>query len=500
MSNVTAPRIDYTNKDYQSLVDGMLALARERLPEWTDHSPNDLGIAVAEMVGYLGDVLCYYTDRALNESFLDTAAERSSVVNLLRLIGYELRPPTSASADLTLYFDLTPTGIVTIPLGMTFETQIRVDDQPVRFRYNRPDLSIDTATLPTGSLDGKSYLIYQTLPVVQVDQAVPQETVGSSDGSAAQRFRLAHRPLMLDTLVLRVDEGAGSVVWSRRETLLDSSATDQHYTVRRDADEYAWIAFGDGKHGRVPRRGLNNITAEYLVGGGAKGNVAPQTITKIVTPVGTLKKASNLGPATGGDDAEPADEAAVLAPRQFRSMDRAVTTQDYESHALRLGVGKARARAANWNRIELFVAPAGGGYPTETLKQDLLRYFDTKRMLSSIVEVLDPVYVSTYVEGTLEVEPYVFRQQIQQQVESAIQAHLSFDRRAFQDTLYLSKIYEAIEQIPGVFAVNVTRFARTDSTVPLPPNGKLEFGWNEIPVAGQPSGILLTQVTGGRGA
>ena len=146
------------------------------------------------------------------------------------------------------------------------------------------------------------------------------------------------------------------------------------------------------------------------------------------------------------------------------------------------------------------MAPSGGGYPTETLKQDLLRYFNTKRMLSSIVEVLDPVYVSTFVEGTLEVEPYVFRQQIQQQVESAIQAHLSFEQRSFQDTLYLSKIYEAIEQIPGVFAVNITRFARTESTVLLPANGKLEFGWNEIPVTGHPSGILLTQVTGGRGA
>lgn len=500
MPNVTPPRIDYTGKDYRALVDGMLALAREHLPEWTDHSPNDLGVTLTELMAYMGDVMLYYTDRALNESFLDTAAERSSVVNLLRLIGYELRPPTTATADLTLYFDAAPTATVTIPLGATFETQIKVDNQPIRYRYERPNLIVNTAALPLGTLDGKTYRVYETLPVSQVDLVIPQEIIGSSDGSPGQRFRLVQRPLIADSLVVLVDEGAGLVPWDRKDSLLESSGNAAHYTLRRDADEYAWIGFGDGVRARIPRRGLNNIVARYEVGGGSKGNVAPRMIAKANPPIGSLAKVANMGPATGGADAEPAEDAAVLAPRQFRSMDRAVTASDYETHALRLGVGKARARAANWNRIELFVAPAGGGYPTETLKQDLMRYFEQKRMLTSIVDVLDPVYVPVFVEGTIEVEPYVFRQQVRQQVEAAIQTLLSFKERRFQDTVYLSKIYETIENLPGVFSVNVTRFARPDSPAPLPATGKLEFGWNEIPISGQTEGILLTQVTGGLGA
>jgi baseplate J-like protein len=502
MPEIAAPRIDYTNKDYQSLVAELLDVARERLPQWTDHSPNDAGVVLTELFAYMGDVVLYYTDRALNEGFLDTAVERRSLVNLLRLIGYELRPSRPASADITLLFDPDYPETVTIPTNAEFDTQIKVDNKPIRFRYLGPNLSLDTSVMPVVPWpDQKVYRRYDVLPVVQVDQKVDGEIVGSSDGSAGQQFRLAKKPLIDDSLVLRVDEGGGPVVWTRQPSLLHSRGADLHFTLRRDADEYAWVAFGDNRYGHAPRRGFNNITADYVVGGGVKGNVPPGTIAKAVTTIPRLKKTANEKAANGGMDIESVQDAAARAPRQFRSMDRAVTTQDYESHALSLGVGKARARAASWNRIELYIAPAGGGYPTDTLKQDLLRYFEQKRMLTSIVDVLDPEYVPVFIEGVLEVEPYVFQQRVRQGAEAAVQHFLGFDQRRFEDVLYLSKIYEAIEAVPGVNSVTITRFARPDSLTALPESGKLTFEWDQIPVAGHPTGIDFgTNVTGGVGA
>jgi uncharacterized phage protein gp47/JayE len=501
MTQVQPPRINYTNKDYESLVTALLDVAQERLPEWTDHSANDLGVVLTELFAYMGDVTLYYTDRALNEGFLDTAIERRSLVNLLRLIGYELRPSRPASADLTLLFDKDAAGSVVVPKGSEFETEIKIEGRPLRFRYLRADLPIDRSALQVVSWpDRKQYRRFDSLPVVQVDQVAEGEIVGSSDGTPGQRFRLAQRPLIDESLVLRVDEGSGPDVWTARTSLLESHPADPHFTLRRDAEEYTWVEFGDGRYGRIPRRGFNSITADYLVGGGAKGNVASQTIAKVVTTIDKLKKSSNEARATGGMDAESVQDAAARAPRQFRSMDRAVTAQDYENHALRLGVGKARARAPGWNRVELFVAPAGGGYPTDTLKQDLLRYFEQKRMLTTILEVHDPAYVPVDVQGELDVEPYFFQLQVQLAAQAAIQKLLSFDERRFQDVLYLSKIYEAIENVPGVNFVLIKRFSRPDSVTDLPESGKLDFDWNEIPVARRALGIDFTKVTGGVGA
>src|SRR5258705_2225406 len=147
MTQVQPPRINYTNKDYESLVTALLDVAQERLPEWTDHSSNDLGVVLTELFAYMGDVTLYYTDRALNEVVLDTAIERRSLVNLLRLIGYELRPSRPASADLTLLFDKDAAGSVVVPKGSEFETEIKVAGKPLRFRYLRADLPIDRTAL-----------------------------------------------------------------------------------------------------------------------------------------------------------------------------------------------------------------------------------------------------------------------------------------------------------------------------------------------------------------
>src|SRR5262249_50738297 len=106
----STPTIDYTKKDFQSLRQAMLDLARYRLPERTDRSPGDLGMVLVDLFAYMGDVILYYQDRIANESFLSTAVERRSVLNALRLIGYELAPPIPARAELTLFFNPPPNG------------------------------------------------------------------------------------------------------------------------------------------------------------------------------------------------------------------------------------------------------------------------------------------------------------------------------------------------------------------------------------------------------
>lgn len=490
-------RIDYTDKDYASLRQAMLELAREKLPAWTDHSPNDLGVLLLELFAYMGDIMLYYQDRIAAESYLDTAVERRSVVNLLRLIGYELRPPTPASADLTLLFAHDATGLVTIDTGTEFQTTAQATGEPVRFQYLRQPLTVDMDLLPIRPhTDGQDYKRFETLPVVQVDSVVTGEILGSSDGSAGQRFRLSGVPLIDGTLEVMVDEGAGPRLWERRPSLFQSQPEDEHYAVSRDEHDVAWVVFGDDKYAKIPARGRNNLTASYRVGGGPKGNVPAHTITE--ADIDQLELVFNEGPAAGGAEVEPSGEAAQRGPQLFRTMGRAVTARDYEVHARQFGVGKARARAAGWNRIDLFIAPVGGGLPSDTLKEDLRAYFEDKRIMTSIVEMRDPTYASVYIEGTLEVEAYYFTQQVQEQVESAVRGLLAFDNVSFEAKLYLSKVYEAIEAIQGVRGVNISRFARADSTTGLPQDGTLRFGWNEIPQAGYEKGIQFLEVIGGR--
>lgn len=489
--------IDYTAKDYTAIRQAMLDLAKEKLPAWTDHSPNDLGVVLVELFANLGDSLFYYLDRLANESYLATAVERRSVMHLLRLIGYELRSPQPATAELTLLFTADATGSVTVNSGAHFQTTADTAREVIGFQYVRDPITIDLDALPTFThSDDEVYKRFATLPVQQVDGRENNVLLGSSAGIADQRFALGRAPLIDGTLQVDVDEGTGFKAWTVQASLLNSRSTDEHCIVRRDESGKAWVIFGDNQYGKIPRRSTDNLRVSYSVGGGTKGNVAAYTIVE-GPGIGGLEGVFNVQPATGGADAEAIEEAAVRGPRVFRTMGRAVTAHDYETQAMRFGVGKARARAGGWNRIELFVAPVGGGQPTDTLKADLRDYFEDKRMLTALLDIRDPTYINVFIEGELEVEAYYFADQVQQKAQDAVADLLVFEKVDFEDRLYISKVYEAIEAIEGVKGVNISRFARSDAMQPLPESGSLTFGWSEIPRAGYDAGIQLT-VSGGR--
>ncbi|MBB6253159.1 putative baseplate assembly protein [Nitrospirillum iridis] len=473
----STPIIDYTNKDYQSLRQAMLALAHHRLPEWTDQSPADLGMVLVDLFAYMGDVVLYYQDRIANESFLQTAVERRSVLNALRLVGYGLAPPTAASAELTLFFKPPTLGgatIVTVPGGAQFTSVATAEIGPQIFEYLGADLDIDLASdqvVPTAN--GK--LAYIGLPVMQ-SAVQPTAVIGSSTGEPNQSFALPSTPVILDTLVVEVNEGAGWVTWRRVDSLLYETASDGGLTLSRaeDRDYYvefdeadiARVCFGDGTYGRVPPTATNNIRATWHVGGGSAGNVPANTITTLKTAVPRLAAVSNPAAAAGGTDHEDINHAKSFGPLAFRSGQRAVTLNDYVALAQQAGgVAKVRASAPTWNTIELYVAPAGDVATTvpEALRRRLIAYFEDKRMAGTFVEILDATYIPIDVGIEIVYDKRYQMAAVRQAAEAAVQGLLAFANVDFGRPLYLSDVYGTVEAVAGVTAMTVTRFRRGDS-------------------------------------
>ncbi|MCG3111971.1 MAG: putative baseplate assembly protein [Candidatus Manganitrophus sp. SB1] len=97
------PVIDYVTKDYEGFRQGMLNQIPLLLPNWTDRSESDFGVALIELYAYVADILSYYQDRIANEAYLPSATQRRSVVELLRLIDYRIDPGLAASV--WIHFD-----------------------------------------------------------------------------------------------------------------------------------------------------------------------------------------------------------------------------------------------------------------------------------------------------------------------------------------------------------------------------------------------------------
>ena len=237
--------------------------------------------------------------------------------------------------------------------------------------------------------------------------------------------------------------------------------------------------------GAIPAPG-SIIKVSYRVGGGSQGNVAPDTIQTIIdAPQLALLGAqvTNPGAATGGAERESIAHAVSHAPQVFRSLKRAVTTQDYEALALDFkGVGKVLAEGTSWNVVTLFVAPAGGGQVSDVLEANLLAYFEDKRPISTIIEIEDVDYVPIYVTAHIGVKSYYSSEEVKGHVQQAVSTLLAFEHVTFQQTVYLSKFYEAIEAIEGIAFVNISEFRREgQSSGVVEPSGKIELGAHEIP-------------------
>jgi hypothetical protein len=506
MASVQA--IDYTNKDYASLRRAMLELARYRLPEWTDRSPSDLGVLLVDLFAYMGDIVLYYQDRIANECFLQTAVERRSVVNLLRLIGYELSPPAPAAVELTLVFNVPAPGastIATIPNGAQFGSDAKAPGGRQIFEYQGPTLTIDLSSDQVAVRpDGKR--AYRGLPLLQ-SAAQPTVVLGSSTGEPNQLFAIPSRPVILDTLVVEVNEGAGWVPWTRRGSLLYefapdgrvsfSSADARDYYVQFDEEDVCRVHFGDGVYGGRPPAGTNNIRATYRVGGGASGNVPANAITTLLTPIPLLGSVTNPYAAAGGADHENVGHAKQFGPLTFRSGQRAVTLSDYVALAHQAGgVAKVRAAAPSWNVIQLYVAPEGDTLRPvpEELRRRLVSYFEDKRMAGTFVEILSAAPVPIDVGLEVVFDRRYRADAVRQAVDVAVRDLLAFRSVDFGQPLYLSDLYATVEDVPGVAAMTVTRFRRRDSQAAAQ-SDEMQAGLRALAVNGSSgvAGVRLTE-------
>jgi len=510
--------IDYLARDFSSFRKALVDLIPAKIPEWTDRSEADLGVVLIELFAYMGDILSYYQDRLANESFLNTAQERRSVIDHLRLIGYEPAGAAPASAALSVVVGNDRNGVVEIRPGDQFATATSRERRSVTFEYvqDKP-LLIDLSQLTANSAhkaDGSVRTGFKeataAIPVVE-GKTIVNEVIGVSDGTANQRYRLAQPNVLRDSIQIVTDTTPPGPPWRLRKnlafsepafteeqllalqtqghiasTLAFSRNPDRDYAIETDENEVTTVIFGDGQYGEIPPVAAR-ILATYRTGGGSVGNVGARQITIVGrSPQLQLLAAEvfNPDPASGGAERETVEQAVKYAPTVFSSMQRAVTADDYTAQArLFPGVSKARAEATNWNFITLYIAPTGDGeLPTDILKRDLLAYFEDKRMMTTFLQIGNPDYVKIEIQASVTAQSFFKASDVQANAEAAIQNLLDFSNVDFKQILYLSEIYRVIEAVPGVHDVFVSRFQRAGVAEDLTSDGRILMGQNEIPV------------------
>jgi len=103
-ANKKYPLIKYTSRDFNSIRRDLTDYAKRYYPNtFKDFSEAGFGSLMLDSVSYIGDILSFYLDYSVNETFLDTAIEYDNIIKIGKQLGYKFQGNPSSFGEVNLY-------------------------------------------------------------------------------------------------------------------------------------------------------------------------------------------------------------------------------------------------------------------------------------------------------------------------------------------------------------------------------------------------------------
>lgn len=354
------------------------------------------------------DVLAYnthynalYHNLAVNESFLDSAVKRSSVVSKAKELGYV---PTSAKC------------------AQAVLKVVMVDGD----NDAAGQISFAKYTPFTTSIDGTNYTFYATSSYTasDVDNTYTFEDVEVKQGTllsntfeyngTVNSFVIPNPGIDTSTLVVTVNQSAGSAVssvYTASSTVLSAGGDDPVYFLKELDDNYYEIEFGNGVVGKSLDSG-NEIVVQYIVPDGSVANGARTFTYSGSAPLGISSSdiyVVTTTPAFNGAEPEDVESIKFNAPRQYTAQNRCVTIEDYKTvikslypTAESLHVwGGEDVTPPEYGKVFISVKPQDADTLTTEEKEYILDTILSPRKMINIEPVfVDPDYLYVEIDAT----------------------------------------------------------------------------------------------------
>lgn len=112
MANKKRTPVKYTSREFATIKSDLVEYAKRYYPEsYRDFGEASFGALMMDTVSYVGDILSFYLDYQVNESFLDSAAEYNNVIRLARQQGYKNKGVPS-TAGMVEFFIVVPANSI----------------------------------------------------------------------------------------------------------------------------------------------------------------------------------------------------------------------------------------------------------------------------------------------------------------------------------------------------------------------------------------------------
>lgn len=496
--------IDYTSRDFYSLREDMINRVRANVPSWSGTDPADFGVALVDAFAYMGDIANYYIDRVVNESFITTATQRSSIINYARSVGYSVSGYRAATA--TIKIGNSKSTSLTLPQNTVVYADIVVDNLIKRVKFTTDsDVTVNgntawsTSTTTVGVTQGVPVANALTPNSVQVEPGVYGIKLSTSNGLPDQQFRLADNNVVDGSVKVYVKYGNVYVPWTEVTEFSIYSKASTVYTVAIDDNDYLNVGFGDGVSGAIPPNS-SEIWVSYRIGDGSLGNIAAGDIRETVSsilyvPGQTLTDftqyitVGNENASLGGMDPESNEAIRVGVSLMAGTIRRAVTLTDYENISfVASNLGKVKAYANSFTSVSLFVAPkrnevdpsvsanvvdlypgwaSENGVPTSptsemnALLEDVASVVNDYTQIGVTVTTTPVYYTPIYISYSFTPVVNYTGTDVKANIDARLRERFSYANMKIADQITPELVLKEIYSVPGVTAATVTKLSNS---------------------------------------
>lgn len=426
--------VGYLDRSYEQIKQSLINRLVINTPEITDHTENNPLIIILSMFAGVAEMLNLYIDSMAKEAFLGTARRYSSLIKLSRLIDYSVKAKNYSTADV-LFSLRDSNGDPTTSLG---DIIIVKNTLLVASVSNIPFRVINDIIIPAGSPNNYG-AVGQYIEVIG-------DILGMTNGSVGQIVSISS-DYVHKSMTLTID----GEIWNLYNSFGLMSSSTKGFIINIDEEGLAFIQFGDGINGKIPL--INKtIFGDYKTSLGSLGNVPPNSINTItftgVLPLGLVLVVTNPDYSNGGTDFESIEDIRNRAPRSLRTLERAVTYQDYIDLALLVpGVGAAEVRFCCGKFISLYIVPSTTGIATTALLNQVRDYMECKKMITTQIDYIPAGITKIWVKGKIYGKPLALSTALYNQTVDALDKEFGFSKVQINRKISISDITAVVEGI-----------------------------------------------------
>ena len=405
---MTTPNLPVDNLDFDAIKTSLKDFLRNQ-DKFKDYDFEGSGMNILlDLLAYNTHYQAFYANMVANETFIDSAVKRQSVVSLAKQLGYTPRSYRASTATIDIVWSnpsaafrasvargevfVNRGDIFTATGGGSVFTFIPIENYKVVAEGN--DCVVRNMEIKEGRLQTFTYVV--------------------NAADTAQRFIIPDTRVDTSTMRVRVTRSPKDTtgildIWTPISDInsVDGS-TNAYFLQEIDKQRYE-VQFGDGIVGRKPADG-NAIILEYLVTRGDEAN-GIQTFryngsitTAGVTPSVSVAINEQGIPQSsyGGSEPEDIDSIRYYAPRNYQAQERTVTAEDYKTILTREYTsadsiqvwGGEESEPPQYGKVLISIKPQGATRLSTLEKLSIQNtILQKKNVLGINPEVVDPDYV-----------------------------------------------------------------------------------------------------------